>query len=99
MDKDIIDKITLLANRAKNFLEYEKVIIYGSYANNTFTNDSDIDVAFIVNNINSNHWDLSAKLFELVDQIDVRIEPLIVYPTNDKSGFAENLLSSGFLVC
>lgn len=98
MDKDIIDKIKELAAQAKILFDFEKVVVYGSFSNNTDKTDSDIDVAFFVNEIYPNHWDLSAKLFELVDKIDTRIEPIIINEKSDKSGFAAHILKVGIVV-
>ena len=97
-DSQIIRKIKLLAKNATNYFNFEKVIIYGSYSSGKYTMDSDIDVAFIVNEITNNHFSLSAKLFELVDKIDNRIEPLILNKNNDKSGFIENILNNGIII-
>jgi predicted nucleotidyltransferase len=99
MDTEIIDKIKQLANQAKLYFEFEKVVVYGSYTKRTNTADSDIDVAFFVKEILPEHWSLSAKLFELVDKIDNRIEPIIINAKTDKSGFAQNILENGVVVC
>lgn len=99
MDKDIIEKIKELANQARLYFDFEKVVVYGSYSNKTNRPDSDIDVAFFVKQITSNHWDLSTKLFELVDKIDNRIEPVIISEHDDKSGFAGSILANGIVVC
>jgi predicted nucleotidyltransferase len=98
MDKDIIEKIKELAAQARVYFDFEKVIVYGSYSNKTNRTESDIDVAFFVREISPNHWDLSAKLYELVDKIDVRIEPVIISEKDDRSGFARNIIESGFVI-
>lgn len=98
MDKEINKKIIDLANRAKEFFKFENVYIFGSYSNDTNNSLSDIDVAFIVENISSDHWLLSAKLFELVDIIDNRIEPLILSKNNDPSGFVRKIINEGIKV-
>ncbi len=98
MDNDIINKIKELAEQAKVFFDFEKVIIFGSFSKGNAGKDSDIDVAFFVNEISPNHWQLSAKLFELVNKIDNRIEPIIISEKTDKSGFAKSILETGVLV-
>ncbi len=99
MDASIIEKIKTLADRAGAFLKFDKVVLYGSYSDDTNTSISDIDVAFFVSEISPNHWELSAKLFELVDGIDNRIEPIIIKESSDPSGFAHKILERGILVC
>ena len=98
MDSDIINKIKMLADSACKYFSFEQVILYGSYSNNTNRPDSDIDVAFIVNETNPNHWELSAKLYEIIDGIDPRIEPIIINQITDKSGFANNIIKNGIIV-
>jgi predicted nucleotidyltransferase len=98
MDKDIIGKIKQLSTEAKKYFEFEKVVLYGSYANGSHNSESDIDVAFFVKEIKADYWKLSAKLFELVDKIDNRIEPLIINEATDKSGFAQNILKNGIAI-
>ena len=99
MDKEINNKIIDLVGKAKVFFEFEAVYLYGSYSDSSFNSVSDIDVAFIVEDISSDHWLLSAKLFELVDKIDNRIEPLILSKKNDPSGFVRKILKNGIKVC
>lgn len=82
MDPEIINKVKELAKQAKSFLDFKKVVVFGSFSKGYEKIDSDIDVAFFVREISLNHWQLSAKLFELVDKIDIRIEPIII---NEKS--------------
>jgi len=96
MDETIINKIKFLAQSARKYFHFEKVILFGSYANGKFTDESDIDVAFVVNKILDNHFELSSKLFELVYDIDYRIEPLIISSENDRSGFLESILRDGY---
>jgi predicted nucleotidyltransferase len=98
MDKEINNNLIKLANEAKKYFKFENVYLFGSYSNNTSKKDSDIDVAFIVNKIYPNHWELSAKLFEIVDSIDNRIEPLIISKENDHSGFLNNIIKKGIRI-
>jgi len=95
MDEGIINKIKLLAHNANEFFDFERVIVFGSYSTGKNTIDSDIDVAFIVNKTYDNHFVLSAKLYELVDKIDYRIEPLIINRYTDQSGFVDSILKNG----
>lgn len=66
MDSDIINKIKMLADSACKYFSFERVILYGSYSNSTNRPDSDIDVAFIVNETNPNHWELSTSYTKLL---------------------------------
>ena len=98
MDEEIISKLKKLSNEAEKYFAFDKVVLYGSYSNGTYKVDSDIDVAFFVKEINENHWQLSARLFELADKIDYRIEPVIIKAATDKSGFANHILENGIVI-
>ena len=98
MDNEIINKIKELTEQVKVFLDFEKVIVFGSFSKGLANEESDIDVAFFVKEISPSHWQLSAKLFELVDKIDSRIEPIIINEKSDRSGFAKNILEKGVIV-
>ncbi|TAL35311.1 MAG: nucleotidyltransferase domain-containing protein [Spirochaetes bacterium] len=73
----------------------KKIILYGSYARETERKASDIDIAVIVDRIDRNFLELSARLFELVRGIDVRIEPVLLDENLDKSGFIKSILKYG----
>lgn len=50
--------------------------IFGSYANNKQRTDSDIDIAFVIDNLADNErFETQVKLMVLASQIDNRIEP------------------------
>jgi uncharacterized protein len=51
-----------------------KVILFGSYANGTFNEDSDIDIAVILKDF-KNLVDIQLDLMRLRRRIDSRIEP------------------------
>jgi predicted nucleotidyltransferase len=98
MDDSIIEKLKILKFEASKYLKFENLVLYGSYSDGTFNQNSDIDVAFLTNEITDDFWKISAKLFELVDKIDNRIEPLILNLNNDKSGFAHRIRNCGIII-
>ncbi|MBX3042206.1 MAG: nucleotidyltransferase domain-containing protein [Candidatus Kapabacteria bacterium] len=98
MDKELLDKLRLLKSEASKYFDFQQVFLFGSYAKAENNKSSDIDVAFIVDDISDDFWNLSAKLFEIVDKIDNRIEPLILSKFSDNSGFTENVIKNGILI-
>lgn len=98
MDKELLDKLRLLKSEASKYFDFQQVFLFGSYAKAENNKLSDIDVAFIVDDISDDFWNLSAKLFEIVDKIDNRIEPLILSKFSDNSGFTENVIKNGILI-
>jgi predicted nucleotidyltransferase len=72
-----------------------KVYLYGSYAKNTFHKDSDIDVAIVVEKDEEDFFVTRPLLWKLSNQIDFRIEPILIDKNNDVSGFLEHIQSYG----
>ena len=75
-----------------------KVVLYGSHATGSARADSDIDVAVIVPHIEGGWLEFSAKLFRLTRDIDLRIEPIALEETGDRSGFLAHILETGEVI-
>lgn len=90
---------------AKNYLNYilkEKKInitgayLFGSYAKDTFNEDSDIDLAIIMKNL-KNSYEMLVKLMVLRRDFDLSIEP---HPFDEKdfdstNPFAYEIMKTG----
>ena len=55
-----------------------KAFLYGSYARNEATENSDIDVMLISEIFNQNNDKIRAKAWMTTEKIDVRIEPYMI---------------------
>jgi len=64
-------------------------------ANGNFNENSDIDIAVIQDFLDDNYWELSKKLNRLTRNIDNRIEPVLLQPQDNRSGFLSTVLKSG----
>ena len=96
MDKaEAIIKIREYRFLLKNYFDIDKVYLFGSYARETNREDSDIDVAIIVNNIQGDYFSTTPLIWKLRRQIDDRIEPILIEKGNDTSGFLEEIKKSG----
>ena len=58
-----------------NGIKVWKVYLYGSHANNTFTKDSDIDLAIFLEKEELDGFEEDALLMKLRRSVDLRIEP------------------------
>jgi len=75
MDKTNVLKIAqAYADEVKTRFDYEKVILFGSYAKGNYNKDSDIDIAVVFLDYN-NRMDRQVELMKLTRNIDSRIEP------------------------
>ncbi len=81
----------------KNF-PVRMIILYGSYAKGTEREYSDIDVAVIVDKIGEDILTTEAKLYSLRNDIDDRIQPVLLEKDEDKSGFLEEILKTGEII-
>ena len=98
--REIID----LAKRYLNFLKEEKfqiskAYLFGSYAKGTNKIESDIDIAFIFNEL-KDEIDMQIKLMKLRRKFDLRIEP---HPfekkdLEDDNPFLQEILQTGILI-
>lgn len=75
-EKKILETVQKFYNIAKEEYDISRVVLFGSYVNNTEKPESDIDIAIILNtNDSDNRMAISSKLFRIAAKIDSRIEP------------------------
>jgi len=99
MDKsEAFKKVTEFAKRVRGSINVKNIVMFGSYANGTPREDSDIDVAVIVDKIDGDFFDASLNLYRLRRGVDERIEPVLLEFGNDKSGFLTAIMKSGMIV-
>lgn len=73
----------------------EKIILFGSYAKGNAQPESDIDIAVIMNYAENDWLKISSFLHRLKTSIDMRIEPILLSPHQDVSGFLEEINKHG----
>jgi len=96
MDKaEAIIKIRQYKYLLKDYFDVDKVYLFGSYAKETNREDSDIDVAIVVNSIKGDYFSTTPLIWKLRRQIDDRIEPILIEKDNDRSGFLEEIQKNG----
>ncbi|MFO7621682.1 MAG: nucleotidyltransferase domain-containing protein [Bacteroidales bacterium] len=96
MDKnEAIKKVKQYRLLLKDHFNIEAVYLFGSYAKDTYNENSDIDVAVVVNNITGDFFSVNPILWKLRREIDDRIEPVLIESNNDRSGFLEEIRRIG----
>ena len=85
------------AVKAANFpMRINKSYLFGSYAKGNQREDSDIDVAFVVDNCKGNYYfDIVVPVNRLRYKIDDRIEPHIIDPEDDFMDFLKEIQRTG----
>ncbi|WP_319586311.1 nucleotidyltransferase domain-containing protein [uncultured Desulfobulbus sp.] len=99
MDKSyVIECVRLFAEKARQNMDVRQVILFGSYARGTATDLSDIDVAVVTNTPVDDWLEASTSLFKLRRDINLSIEPVLIEPSSDRSGFLAEIQKTGELV-
>ena len=99
MDKELTGIVNnYMLHLFKKKYKVEKAFIFGSYAKDTQTKHSDIDIALIFNDSNlGDRFDLQVQLLVLASDIDSRIEPHPIGLTsfNQENPFAAEIIKTG----
>ena len=99
MDKEtVIERVRKFSDIVRDNFPVKMVILYGSYARGTAGEDSDIDVAVVLDSIKEDFLMLETRLYRLRRDIDERIEPILLEEKDDKSGFLEEILKTGEII-
>ena len=93
--KSAIELAKRFSEQVCEFMPVQRVILYGSCVKEEAKVNSDIDIAVIVEKLEGDYLNAQAKLFRLRRSIDLRIEPIIIEQSEDKSGFLEEILETG----
>jgi len=96
MDKrEVIKKVKAYKHLLKDYLKFDQVYLYGSYAKDSFNADSDIDVAVVVNHVEGDYFSVNPLLWKLRRQIDDRIEPILIESDFDDADFFGDIKKNG----
>jgi predicted nucleotidyltransferase len=98
MDKKIVEIAKQYAEKVRDVLTVDMVVLYGSHVQGTAGRFSDIDIAVIVDTLQYDYLKVSTELFSLVRNIDRRIEPVLLCKSRDKGGFIESVLKGGKII-
>lgn len=96
MDKrEAINKVTEYKRLLQNYFQFETMYLFGSYTNGTNRNDSDIDVAIVVNRADEDFFAINPLLWKLRRQVDDRIEPILIERDFDEANFLSGIKKYG----
>lgn len=95
MDKKLNKILKTFTQRIIELFPVEEIILYGSYARNDNTIESDIDIAIIIDEDDFDFLQKSSMLYKTVLEIDCRIEPVLLNKRYNRSGFIEHIKSYG----
>jgi predicted nucleotidyltransferase len=95
--KEAIKKLKKYKEMLSKEMVFDKMILLGSYAEGNPREDSDIDVAIIVNKIQGDFFSTRPLLWRIRREVDDRIEPVILETGHDESGFLKEVIKTGII--
>ncbi len=96
MDKnEVINKVKKYRKLLEKHIHMDKMFLFGSYAKNNSSTDSDIDVAIVVDQIEGDFFAVNPLLWKLRRQVDDRIEPIIIERNFDDGNFLKEIEKNG----
>ena len=96
--KEVIEILKRYKELLSKHMQFESLILFGSYTKGAQKEDSDIDVAVVVNEMSGDYFETRPILWKISREVDDRIEPLILEKNHDASGFLEEVLRSGIAI-
>ena len=99
IDVNVLKNIEKYIKEISKHYNIQEVYLFGSYAKGTNNEDSDIDIAIIINSDN-NTFDLMVELMLLTQNIDLRIEPHPIKVKDFEEGnpFVQEIIETGIKV-
>ncbi len=99
MDKaEVITKLKRYKKLLSEYMSFDKMILFGSYARGSQREDSDVDVAIIVDEMQGDYFSTRPLLWRIRREVDDRIEPILFETKHDESGFLEEVMRNGILI-
>lgn len=85
-------------NLVRKHFDVEEVVLFGSYSKGTQNEDSDIDIAIVMNEFPGEYFDTVPFLWKLRRQIDCRIEPILICRKTDRAKFLDEVMRTGIVI-
>lgn len=99
MDKaEAIKKVKEYKRLLSQHMQFDKMILFGSYAKGNEHKDSDVDVAIVVEKLSGDFFSTRPLLWKIRRQVDDRIEPILIEKDHNESGFLSEILKNGIAI-
>jgi len=96
--KQAIGLASQFAKQVASEMSPTEIILYGSYAKDRATDNSDIDVAVIFTEFSGNRIEASKRLWRIAWDSEGYIEPVILESLHDPSGFVSEVRNHGIVL-
>lgn len=99
MDKaTAVDHVRQYAELVRRHFDVRSIVLFGSYARGNAREESDIDVAVVLDELKDDWLTSATKLHTLTRDIDISIEPVILDSAHDSSGFLQHVMETGEVI-
>ena len=99
MDKtEVINKLKRYKKLLSQHMSFKALILYGSYAKGNAKEDSDVDVAIVVDKLSGDYFSTRPLLWKIRREVDDKIEPVLVAKDHDESGFLSEIIKNGITI-
>jgi len=101
MDSGVYQVVTDFARQVKSLYQIKAVYIYGSHIKGLATENSDIDVAIIVEPVTDNEYsNIFGELFNIAAHYDANLEPNLLIDDGEycRYSFLAEVMETGQLV-
>ena len=96
--KEAIEKLVRYKQLLSQYMSFDKMMLFGSYARGTQREDSDVDVAIIVDEMQGDYFSTRPLLWRIRREVDDRIEPVLLETKHDQGGFLKEIMKNGILI-
>jgi len=95
---EVIRNLQKYKQLLSRYMKFDAMILFGSYAKGTARQDSDVDVAVIVDELPGDYFSTRPLLWKIRREIDDRIEPVLIEKKYDDSGFLSEVMKHGVVI-
>ena len=97
-NEEVIEKLKIYKQLLSKHMEFDEMILFGSYASGNPREDSDVDVAIIVETLTGDYFSTRPLLWRIRREVDDRIEPVLIEKSRDESGFLSEIMKTGVAI-
>lgn len=97
-ENEVISIAKTFANKVRSIMDTKAIFLYGSYAKGTATDNSDIDIAVIVDTIPGDYLSTVSKLWGVTRTVHEDIEPVLLSASDYDTGFLQMVYNTGIAV-
>ena len=95
---EVMNLAKAYADAVRGMMDTKGIFLYGSYAKGTAREDSDIDIAVIVDHVPGDYLSTVSKLWGLTRAVGDTIEPVLLTEQDNQSRFIETVYRTGIAI-